>query len=265
MASQTPITDWCIANQDILKPQIQSLNWTRDWLAEYSDFEVILQVGNTTVTGRGTDKDQRLAIEKAFAEAIERHFTKENRLYYHGVAIHSDEKQAKISAESEFYERSIFLTENWLTKGKFLQEKIHGDFEISHDLEKKIWGYGYNITTHLLPDLSEDNGTIYTFISSPSARSPNFIGMSEAAFGFKEAAEKSLVEAVRGFVGYLHTNECASPIPSVKGLVYGNHGTINILSEKGIFNSAPLTFAFTSEPYFEPDLSVELSAVANEK
>lgn len=265
MASQTPITDWCLTNQDILKPQIQSLNWTREWLADYFDFEVILQVGSSTVTGRGTDKNQRLALEKAFAEAIERHFTRQNRLYYHGVAVHSDEKQAQINAQSEFYERSIFLTENWLTKGKFLQHQTHGDFDLPHDLEKKIWGYGYDITTHLLPDLFETNGTVYTSIISPSAKSPSFLGMAEAAYGFEAAAEKSLVEAVRGFVGYLHTEKCESPIPSAKGFINANHGGVSLLTDKGPFKTAPLSFAFTKASYFEPESNLELSAVVNGK
>lgn len=264
MVSQTPITDWCLANQDILKSQIQSLNWTRDWLADYFDFEVILQVGISTVTGRGTDKNQRLALEKAFAEAIERHLTRENRLYYHGVAIHSDEKQAMINAQSEFYERSIFLTENSLTKGKFLRQQTPSDFDVPQDLAKKIWDYGYNITTHLLPNMSETNGTIYTLIISPNAKSAYFLGMSEAAFGFEDAAEKSLVEAVRGFVGYLHTEKCPSPIPTVAGLVNENHDAVDLLKDLGLFKTAPLTFAFTRESYFKPDPSLGLSMVADD-
>lgn len=265
MASQTPITDWCLANYDTLKPQIQSLNWTEEWLPSYFDFEVVLRILGTTVTGRGTDKNQRLALEKAFAEAIERYFTIQNRLYYHGVAIHSDERLAKISAFNEFHERSIFLTEALQPRRAFSSLDGETEFEAPQDLVQKIEGFGYQIKTKLLGTESANAGIVYTQISSIKPNSNLFWGISNASTGLEAAAEKSLVESVRGFVGFLHTDKCESPIPSKNGIVKTNHGSVALISDSNMFKAAPFTFAYTTECYFGIEKKRELDAVASEK
>lgn len=265
MASQTPITDWCLANHDILKPQIQSLNWTEEWLPGHFDFEVVLRISGTTVTGRGTDKNQRLSLEKAFAEAIERHFTIQNRLYYHGVAVHTDEKLAKSNAFNEFYERSIFLTESLEPRQAFSSLNGESEIEAPQDLAKKIEGLGYQIKTKILGSASAKNGIVYTLISSIKQNSNLFWGISNASTGVEAAVEKSLVESVRGFVGFLHTGKCESPIPTKNGIVKTNHGSVALISDSNIFKTAPLTFAYTTECYFEFDKNRELDAVASEK
>lgn len=265
MASQTPITDWCLANHDILKPQIQSLNWTEEWLPGYFDFEVVLRISGTTVTGRGTDKNQRLALEKAFAEAIERYFTIQNRLYYHGVAIHSDERLAKIYANNEFYERSIFLKEALQPRGALSSFDGESEIKAPQNLAQKIEGFGYQIETKILGIESANSGILYTLISSIKPNSNLFWGISNASTGVEAAAEKSLVESVRGFVGFLHTGKCESPIPTKNGIVKTNHGSVALISDSNIFKTAPLTFAYTTECYFEFEKNRELNAVASEK
>ncbi len=90
--------------------QIEELDWPNEWLKfPFYDFEVTIGGGDLQSFGRGSDRNQDLALLKACAEAVERHACKSAQIPTTGVAAHDNPVSAKHNACNELLERATLI------------------------------------------------------------------------------------------------------------------------------------------------------------
>ena len=74
------LTDWLLNNSDRLSLRAEKYRWIDEWLPGFFDYGVIIKVDGKDYSGRGIDKNEQLAFEKAASEALERAAVKTARL-----------------------------------------------------------------------------------------------------------------------------------------------------------------------------------------
>jgi hypothetical protein len=120
MAHPDKLTSWLLANSEQLNLQATTVNWVQSWKIDaYHDFQVKIDVGGQTFTGRGTAFGEDVAFLKAGAEAIERAYCKGHHIHTTGVAVHTDEDLAKEAVGNELSERDAFFC-HFYTKTPFI-------------------------------------------------------------------------------------------------------------------------------------------------
>jgi len=66
------LTDWLLANSKRLSLKADKYSWVDEWLPGFFDYGAIITIDNKTFSGRGIDKNEETAFQKAAAEALER-------------------------------------------------------------------------------------------------------------------------------------------------------------------------------------------------
>ena len=69
-----------MANSAKLNLRADKYNWVENWLPGFFDYGAIISVNNKEYSGRGIDKNEKIAFEKASAEALERAAVELSRL-----------------------------------------------------------------------------------------------------------------------------------------------------------------------------------------
>ncbi|USN48033.1 MAG: YcaO-like family protein [Pseudobdellovibrionaceae bacterium] len=132
MASKEKLAQWLFDNRNQLQLKTLLGTWVKDWLPGFNDIRVQLQVDGKPYTGRGIAADQDQAFLIAGAEAIERAYCDNLGIHSNGIALHTNEENAKLNAKMELLERDGFLC-HFLTKTPFADLKtpsgINIDFE----------------------------------------------------------------------------------------------------------------------------------------
>lgn len=101
--------DWCLENTSKLNIKTVKLNWVKDFLPDYYDFKVMIEINGFTYEGFGSDKSQDLALTKAIAESIERSLLRGSIRSSNGIALHTEKTLAQENARQELIERDLFL------------------------------------------------------------------------------------------------------------------------------------------------------------
>ncbi len=131
MAHPNGLTSWLLNNTERLNLRVTSFNWVESWkLDAYRDFQVQIDVGGQTFTGRGTARGEDLAFLKAGAEAIERAFCKGHHIHTTGVAVHTDERLAIEAVTNELSERDAFFC-HFYTKTPFIPVESRYLYELT--------------------------------------------------------------------------------------------------------------------------------------
>lgn len=186
MANQTVATRWLLSMRDRIKVSFVEHKWAGPY---FTDIEIKIHIGGMEFSGRGTDKNGDLALEKASAEAIERWCCQELKLSTVGCAIHSVELLAEKNSKYEFIERFIFnkFIENGNLANEFFpaipMRYPWGTF--------RFWNLGDTYAGSVAISISFDN------------QIPISIGiaLSESE---EPAAAKAFIEALRNFEAYEH-------------------------------------------------------------
>ncbi|UOF00421.1 YcaO-like family protein [Bdellovibrio reynosensis] len=134
MASENELAIWTLINQEKIDFKVKVLNWPQLWGIDIHDCEVTIQSEGRFFSGRGTDKDKSIAINKATAEAIERSVLTHNHIdTSNGVAAHLSISEAKTAACSELIERDLFLS-HYLTKKPYYEIPLPTVLKKEYDL-----------------------------------------------------------------------------------------------------------------------------------
>jgi len=108
MAHSSSLTRWLVGKRQAFEVKINDFDWSNKWSTQMFDFQVQISVDGRTFTGRGTDQNEALALEKACAEAIERGICGKLKISSRGVAVHPEAKEAILNSRQEALERAIF-------------------------------------------------------------------------------------------------------------------------------------------------------------
>ncbi len=170
--------------------KITEFGWAKELGLPYSDFEASFSVGNSQSYGRGTDLSQALAFEKAIAEAVERAVCAHFGISTVGVAVHTEEAEAREHSRREFLERYLFNRHRG--EGAPLTEIF--------DLEK-------GFSTH--PDLGSDRffrtvgaGSSFAIVCVLNRQDQKFLGLSLTANDRKDDASHAYLEAARNSAAF---------------------------------------------------------------
>ena len=66
------LTDWMLQNSEKIQLKADKYIWVNEWIPGYFDYGVIIKILGEEYSGRGIDKSEEIAFEKASAEALER-------------------------------------------------------------------------------------------------------------------------------------------------------------------------------------------------
>lgn len=124
MDNQKKLKNWILKHIHTLDFKIERMEWINDWFPEYCDFNVKAYIDGNLIEGRGIDKDQDLALLKAFSELFERVTCKHYGIRSSGVAAHFDKQLARKNAKKELVERDAILS-HFLTKEPFFLKEIY--------------------------------------------------------------------------------------------------------------------------------------------
>jgi hypothetical protein len=117
MADSQGLTSWLLENSENLNLQATEFTWPQEWgISDLFDFQVTIEIQGQTYVGRGTATNNDTAFLKAGAEAIERAYCGGHRISTLGVAVHTDDRQAKINSQNELFERDAFFSHYYLRK-----------------------------------------------------------------------------------------------------------------------------------------------------
>jgi hypothetical protein len=117
MADSQRLTSWLLENSERLNLQATEFTWPREWgMAELFDFQITIEIQGQTFIGRGTATNEDTALVKAGAEAIERAFCTGHGISTLGVAVQTDEHQARVNSLNELFERDAFFSHYYLRK-----------------------------------------------------------------------------------------------------------------------------------------------------
>lgn len=143
MENKKKLSRWLLDNHKALKLRATQFKWVEEWLPHFHDFEVSIVVDGRTVKGRGIDQNSDLAFTKAGAEAIERAICIGKGLSSCGVAVHTENKLAKINARNELIERDRFFC-HYLTKTAFQKKapELKKTPELPNELSGNLTGEG---------------------------------------------------------------------------------------------------------------------------
>lgn len=108
MAHQNPLARWALTKKDELGLKVTELTWAQKRGIALFDFEVSIRLNGKILIGRGTDKSQSHALEKAVAESLERAICSLSGISTEGVAVHLTSEKARAAAELESIERFCF-------------------------------------------------------------------------------------------------------------------------------------------------------------
>jgi hypothetical protein len=189
MAYQTRLSDWFATHQKDLQLRILEFSWPAVLVEPHPvDFEVSLNFGGLTVAGRGTDKDEMLALEKAGAEAIERLACHCHNIGSVGVAAHTNEESARLNARAEYIERFVFR--HHLLKNE--------PFTFDSSVELELTGTHFECTIFRMHDCGELSSAL-TLITGPGV---NLLGLASDV-EFATAALRASIEAQRNYAAFL--------------------------------------------------------------
>jgi hypothetical protein len=121
LAHSTGINKWVLKNARSAGISIEHATWTREVLPEITDILVSIQYNGESIHGWGADRQEELALTKAFAEATERVVVHEQKMTNsNGLAAHTDPTLACELAVNELQERDLFLC-HYLTRTPFVR------------------------------------------------------------------------------------------------------------------------------------------------
>ena len=196
MAYQTRLTDWVATHRHDLQLKIREFSWPLGIVEQQpNDFEVTLEFGRRSVSGRGTDSDETLALEKACAEAVERLACHCDGIGSVGVAVHTNEVSARLNARAEYIERFVFR--NHLLKNEPIL--YHSPIE----LELAGSQFEGNLFT------MASCGGLSCALSLISGPGVNLLGLA-ADVEFGSAVERASHEALRNYAAFLSAPGCFS-------------------------------------------------------
>lgn len=96
------LTRWALGNAEKLSVHAEKYSWIGDWLPGFFDYGVIVTFVGRQFSGRGIDKTEETAFEKAVAEALERAAVAAALPgVYCGTAAYPDKPGAKLRAYRE--------------------------------------------------------------------------------------------------------------------------------------------------------------------
>ncbi|MBL6988885.1 MAG: YcaO-like family protein [Bacteriovoracaceae bacterium] len=198
---------WFVDNIKALKLKVTHLEWTKDYLPEYTDICVNIQINHTIYYGRGTDTNADIAFIKASVEAVERAVLGHHQEISNsnGIAGHSTKEGAIRNAKLELIERDRFLG-HFLAKKKFYNslEVIvkHKFFRFKQAIQKL---QTQKVQIHF-QEMTRAEG-IYSTICIATGKSAKFpFGMTTglgAAFSIDAALEASFLQCVRKVIAIM--------------------------------------------------------------
>ncbi len=203
MANQTPIAKWVFANRATFHPTVEQLTWPNRYFPGVYDFSTTLVVNDTKVVGRGVDRDQLIAVEKSFAEAIERFIGARLKIDSEGFAVgetvggaHSVEEHARNEAFERFYffrhlrERICFQpAKDWYDTGSF------------EYIKDKFCRYNKGFDVPRICEISTPGNAIARVVVLCRDEIPAFLGLSYAR-DIDSAIWHAFLEAMPNFARY---------------------------------------------------------------
>ena len=196
MAYQTVITNWLLDHTREFDLKISEFEWPSKENFKIFDFEVNISFRGISAQGRGTDRSELFALEKASAEAIERLICMDQKISTIGVAVHVSRHLAEANAQSEAVER--FLFERSLKEGVGLPKIIKKNYiditeylkTLDSDAEVQFFQFG----------AQGDFVGILCLVTK--GKNQKFIGLSFEC-SKKKALEKSFIEAARNLKAFI--------------------------------------------------------------
>ncbi len=193
MASETRLTRWLVDNRHALGFSLREIDWSRHWRRQLFDFEAEILIHGKAIVGRGTDQNERLALEKACAEAIERAICVSLGISSKGMAVHISAQLAIENSKSEAIERSIF---DWHLETNYpfvqIQDHFFNDF-----VAPLVMNDGTSIRLFRMVSVNE----LEYLICLICENGHQFLGMSGSK-SIQDSASKALIEALRNLLAY---------------------------------------------------------------
>lgn len=170
--------------------KITEFGWAKNLGLPYFDFEASLAVGKDRFCGRGTDLSQALAFEKAIAEAVERAVCAHAGISTVGVAVHTDEVEAREHSRREFVERYLFNRHR--REGAPLTED--SEFEMTFNMHPELGVPRFFRTIAA--------GSSFALVCLLIRADQKFLGLSLAVNEGKTAASHAYLEAARNSAAF---------------------------------------------------------------
>jgi hypothetical protein len=124
LANPNGIEDWLIRNADLFNIQIERAHWAHSLIPGLHDINLKIEYEGREFSGSGSSVDERVALHRAFSEAIERIVFQEHSFpTTNGMAAHINADLAAKAASQELFERDLFLC-HFLTKTPFPRSEI---------------------------------------------------------------------------------------------------------------------------------------------
>jgi ribosomal protein S12 methylthiotransferase accessory factor YcaO len=191
MAYQTPVAEWLAERRHKFELKLNEFRWGKSLSIPIYDIGATLRLGGKVAEGRGTATNELLALEKACAEAIERLVCQTNFLSTEGVALHTQEPNARENARLEALERFLF---SWHRERKIAFDFLPTDCDEAIHLQQ--WVTDLSPKAKLEIRLMKAPTGYFSPICKISEGDNLFIGLSCGA-DLEDTCEKALIEAIR--------------------------------------------------------------------
>ena len=204
MACKKELANWLFDNRESLNLTVLKGQWVKEWLPDFHDVRVQIELEGRVYEGRGMDKNADLAFTRAGAEVIERAVIYHSKLKSsNGIALHAEEPKAKENALYELLERDQFLCHFFTTTpfaelNPFIVKELEIDFEyIREKLEKE------SIEITLKRTLFSNPTTAICLARKVSAKGFNGILGLGASDTLSKSASKAIAECLTNVVWYM--------------------------------------------------------------
>jgi hypothetical protein len=186
MANQETVIGLLFSVKESIKLDITEYEWPKDYKLNYFDFAVSFEHEGHKLIGRGVDKTESLAIEKAASEAIERLICYTNNINSVGLSVgigYDCDEHSKFEALERYY-----LNEHVSKKIKLSKHNISAS-DLINDFVKKNNQVKINFFKMLTP---KDTFGIICILYQGENRSIGFSYSNDERTAF----EKSFIESL---------------------------------------------------------------------
>lgn len=204
--ADSDILKWMTKNHEKIGLKLTEFFWTTEWLPNFSDIEVRVQIDEKSFVGRSVSSSKDQATIKAFTESVERAATfaagKESSS---GIAAHDDFALAKKNAyyEAIQHDRLIRHCLDGVPMARIPVLDIPKECTVFHELHRKLLTFAVELGCVQM-HTSGDAKVVQVYLSNSDPL--NQLGII-TGFGvgadFYQAIEKACLEVSKNIPSYL--------------------------------------------------------------
>lgn len=219
MANLSSLNKWIISNQNRLELDVTKITWTKEWLPKYFDYKIQIKINEINYVGRGLDKDESIAFDKAAAESLERAAVDIANLDSAvGFAAHPDLKMAKYRAYFELlgFDR-VFCHHHSRCQFDYLPLEITERQLPIKSLKKQLLQHDLILSLYeMQPTSDAKSATAFIWCcNNDNISKPGFVSGFGCDFSIESAAIHAVLECLReGIAVFIEKQQCSPELLS---------------------------------------------------